>query len=218
VLPKPRVSGMSGEQLRRGANLAEGVDAVPPYFDSFAEYKEFCVQYRSKLSQTVRATAGWLPEQARAVVGSRAVCPHLQLPALHRVPCSLCPSITVDGHSHTLPGHGARTQTLIGTGSQHVAGKCSIPCRGQSHRDQMRPLRTSTHTHVEVQALASATRRLQAALAADPATAQQSGRLDTAVYFLEAVISSVADAHLANGASRCPPGVCRKRHSLDRQV
>ena len=36
-----------------------------PYFDSFAEYKEFCVQYRSKLSQIVRATAGWLPEQAR---------------------------------------------------------------------------------------------------------------------------------------------------------
>ena len=66
---------------------------------------------------------------------------------------------------------------------------------------------TSTHTHVEVQALAGATGRLQAALTADPATAQQSGRLDTAVYFLEAVISSVADAHLGNGAARCPPGV-----------
>ena len=55
----------TGEQLRRGANLVDGVDDVPPYFDSFAEYKEFCVQYRSKLSQIVRATAGWLPEQAR---------------------------------------------------------------------------------------------------------------------------------------------------------
>ena len=55
----------AGEQLRRGANLVEGVDDVPPYFDMFAEYKEFCVQYRAKLSQIVRATAGWLPEQAR---------------------------------------------------------------------------------------------------------------------------------------------------------
>jgi hypothetical protein len=54
----------AGEQLRRGANLVEGVDDVPPYFDMFAEYKEFCVQYRAKLSQIVRATAGWLPEQA----------------------------------------------------------------------------------------------------------------------------------------------------------
>ena len=59
--------GAAGEQLRRGANLTEGVDEEPPYFDSFAEYKEFCVQYRAKLAQIVRCTAGWLPEQVRPV-------------------------------------------------------------------------------------------------------------------------------------------------------
>lgn len=41
----------------------EGQDEEPPYFDSFAEYKEFCVQYRARLAQIVRSTAGWLPEQ-----------------------------------------------------------------------------------------------------------------------------------------------------------
>lgn len=55
----------AGEQLRRGTNLVEGVDEEPPYFDSFVDYKEFCVQYRSKLAQIVRCTAGWLPEQVR---------------------------------------------------------------------------------------------------------------------------------------------------------
>ena len=45
----------------------EGIDDVPPYFDLFSEYKEFCVQYRAKLSQIVRATAGWLPEQVRTL-------------------------------------------------------------------------------------------------------------------------------------------------------
>ena len=54
---------LAGEQLRRGANLVEGQDEEPPYFDSFAEYKEFCVQYRARLAQIVRSTAGWLPEQ-----------------------------------------------------------------------------------------------------------------------------------------------------------
>ena len=72
--------GMAGEQLQRGANLAEGVDAVPPYFDTFAEYKEFCVQYRSKLSQIVRATAGWLPEQARDLGCGEAACSDLHQP------------------------------------------------------------------------------------------------------------------------------------------
>ena len=62
-----RSTTRAGEQLRRGANLVDGVDDVPPYFDTFAEYKEFCVQYRSKLSHIVRGTAGWLPEQARSV-------------------------------------------------------------------------------------------------------------------------------------------------------
>ena len=41
----------------------EGQDEEPPYLDSFAEYKEFCVQYRSRLAQIVRSTAAWLPEQ-----------------------------------------------------------------------------------------------------------------------------------------------------------
>ncbi len=61
------------------------------------------------------------------------------------------------------------------------------------------------------QALAGASRRLQAALETDPAAgarrAQQAERLDTAVYFLEAVLSSVIDAHLSNSSSQCPAGM-----------
>ena len=88
---------LSGEQLRRGANLAEGVDAVPPYFDSFAEYKEFCVQYRSKLSQIVRATAGWLPEQARALVCGTAA--RRDSASTLPSPCACLRNVAVTGHT-----------------------------------------------------------------------------------------------------------------------
>ncbi len=119
---------------------------MPPYFDSFAEYKEFCVQYRSKLSQIVRATAGWLPEQARA--GHRRqpcalICcsPHS---ALSRVSLC-CPSMAVDGHRHTLPGHGVWTHVPVGTVAKHVARKCSVPCCGESHQHYMRPCDLYSH-------------------------------------------------------------------------
>lgn len=57
----------AGDRLRTGAALVEGRDAVPGCFDTFAEYVEFCVDYRAKLAQIVKQTATWLPQQARHV-------------------------------------------------------------------------------------------------------------------------------------------------------
>lgn len=47
-----------------GVHLDQEADQVLPYFDTFAEQVDFCVDYRGKLAQVVKATAHWLPLQA----------------------------------------------------------------------------------------------------------------------------------------------------------
>ena len=149
-------SACAGEKLRCGAHLAEGRDDEPPYFDSFAEFKEFCVQYRSRLAHIVRLTAGWLPEQ---------------------VPPPLCSG----GHMCD----AQRAATVQGKQSTGTPRNCLLP-----------------------QALSGASRRLEAAvsLASSGSDLQTQERaLDTAVHFLEAVVTAVCDVHL-NSASAQPPG------------
>ena len=48
----------------------EPVD-LPPYFDDFQDYKNFCVNYRGDLARIVKLTAGLLPEQALAAASRR---------------------------------------------------------------------------------------------------------------------------------------------------
>ena len=44
---------------------------LPPYFDDFQDYKNFCVYYRGDLARIVKLTAGLLPEQALAAASRR---------------------------------------------------------------------------------------------------------------------------------------------------
>ncbi|KAL4423234.1 hypothetical protein ABPG77_000026 [Micractinium sp. CCAP 211/92] len=63
---------VAAEQLRtRGAHVPTEEDELPPYFDSFADYKEFVVQYRARLSSIVRFAAAVLPEHALLAAGRR---------------------------------------------------------------------------------------------------------------------------------------------------
>jgi len=67
VCPPPRNIDRAGDRLRTGIQLVEGRDEVPDCFDTFAEYVEFCVEYRAKLAQIVKQTATWLPQQVRCL-------------------------------------------------------------------------------------------------------------------------------------------------------
>lgn len=67
VCPPPHDIDRAGDRLRTGIQLVEGRDEVPDCFDTFAEYVEFCVDYRAKLAQIVKQTATWLPQQVRCL-------------------------------------------------------------------------------------------------------------------------------------------------------
>ncbi|GAB4816646.1 hypothetical protein N2152v2_003692 [Parachlorella kessleri] len=63
---------MAAEQLqKRGAHTPQEQEDFPAYFDTFPEYKEFVVNYRSKLSAVVRCAAALLPEQALMAAARR---------------------------------------------------------------------------------------------------------------------------------------------------
>jgi hypothetical protein len=56
-------AGSAGDRLRTGVHLNEDTDELPDEFDTFAEQVDFCVDYRSKLAQIVKAIALWMPLQ-----------------------------------------------------------------------------------------------------------------------------------------------------------
>ena len=61
---------LAADRLRTGVHLQEGRDEPPDFFDTFSEYVDFCVDYRSQLSKIVKLTATWLPQQVRLVVSA----------------------------------------------------------------------------------------------------------------------------------------------------
>lgn len=44
---------------------------LPPFFDTFDDYREFCLDYRSSLGKIARLTACLLPEPALAAASRR---------------------------------------------------------------------------------------------------------------------------------------------------
>ncbi len=61
----------AGEQLRKGVHLVESDTDLPPFFDTFDDYREFCLEYRSSLGKIARLTACLLPEPALAAASRR---------------------------------------------------------------------------------------------------------------------------------------------------
>lgn len=61
----------AGEKLRKGVHLVEVDTEVPPFFDTFDEYRDFCLDYRIALGKVARLTACLLPEQALAAASRR---------------------------------------------------------------------------------------------------------------------------------------------------
>ena len=47
-----------------GAHVPDEDEEIPPFFDTYLDYKDFCVGFRSELSQVVRLTSTLLPEAA----------------------------------------------------------------------------------------------------------------------------------------------------------
>lgn len=47
-----------------GARVPDEDEEILPFFDTYLDYKDFCVGYRSELSQVVRLTSTLLPEAA----------------------------------------------------------------------------------------------------------------------------------------------------------
>ncbi|BDA43725.1 Exportin-5 [Coccomyxa sp. Obi] len=62
---------LAGEQLRKGVHLVESDTDLPPFFDTFDDYREFCLEYRSSLGKIARLTACLLPEPALAAASRR---------------------------------------------------------------------------------------------------------------------------------------------------
>ncbi|PRW59064.1 HASTY 1-like isoform X1 isoform B [Chlorella sorokiniana] len=62
---------MAAEQLQKRGHVPQEDDEFPPYFDTFADFKEMFVQYRARLSSIVRHAAAVLPEQALAAAQRR---------------------------------------------------------------------------------------------------------------------------------------------------
>jgi hypothetical protein len=62
---------LPGEQLRKGAHLVEADTDLPPFFDTFDDYREFCLEYRASLGKIARLTACLLPEPALAAASRR---------------------------------------------------------------------------------------------------------------------------------------------------
>ena len=54
----------TGEHLQKGVHLVEADTELPPFFDTFEDFKEFCYEYRSNLGKIVRLCACLLPEPA----------------------------------------------------------------------------------------------------------------------------------------------------------
>lgn len=54
----------TGEHLQKGVHLVEADTELPPFFDTFEDFKEFCYDYRSNLGKIVRLCACLLPEPA----------------------------------------------------------------------------------------------------------------------------------------------------------
>eukprot|EP00891_Asterochloris_glomerata_P003358 jgi/Astpho2/3358/Aster-x1142 len=66
VIPLDCVSALmdlAGTQVH-GARVPDEDEEIPPFFDTYLDYKDFCVGYRSELSQVVRLTSTLLPEAA----------------------------------------------------------------------------------------------------------------------------------------------------------
>jgi hypothetical protein len=68
----------AGEQLRKGVHLVEADTELPPFFDTFDEYREFMIEYRASLGKIAKLTACLLPEPALAAA-SRRLSAALQL-------------------------------------------------------------------------------------------------------------------------------------------
>ncbi len=54
----------AGEHLQKGVHLVEADTELPPFFDTFEDFKEFCFDYRTNLGKIVRLCACLLPEPA----------------------------------------------------------------------------------------------------------------------------------------------------------
>ena len=54
----------AGEHLQKGVHLVEADTELPPFFDTFEDFQEFCFDYRSNLGKIVRLCACLLPEPA----------------------------------------------------------------------------------------------------------------------------------------------------------
>ena len=63
---------LAAEHLqKRNPHVPQAEEDVPPYFDSFDDYKEFMIGYRLKLSTIVKAAAAVLPQQALNAAATR---------------------------------------------------------------------------------------------------------------------------------------------------
>ncbi|KAG7667885.1 hypothetical protein Ndes2526B_g01708 [Nannochloris sp. 'desiccata'] len=63
---------LAAEHLQnRNPHVPQAEEDVPPYFDSFEDYKEFMIGYRLKLSTIVKAAAAVLPQQALNAAATR---------------------------------------------------------------------------------------------------------------------------------------------------
>ena len=65
-LPSSSKSGawVAGGHLQKGVHLVEADTELPPFFDTFEDFKEFCCEYRANLGRIVRLCACLLPEPA----------------------------------------------------------------------------------------------------------------------------------------------------------
>ena len=57
---------VAGGHLQKGVHLVEADTELPPFFDAFEDFKEFCCEYRANLGRIVRLCACLLPEPALA--------------------------------------------------------------------------------------------------------------------------------------------------------
>ena len=55
---------IAGGHLQKGVHLVEADTELPPFFDTFEDFKEFCCEYRANLGRIVRLCACLLPEPA----------------------------------------------------------------------------------------------------------------------------------------------------------
>lgn len=90
---------VAGGHLQKGVHLVEADTELPPFFDTFEDFKEFCCEYRANLGRIVRLCACLLPEPA-LLSAHRRLSNALQIcstsgAAPQVPPCS--------AHSHDMP-------------------------------------------------------------------------------------------------------------------